>query len=142
MFSLWKKKKKARKSIKCGNVEMSRVKEELGLLAVRNVATCITLACESHACRSTMEVLGKDEKPPFLVKYSFPRDHSSSESDRSKCAKLSEKSCKPMFFCRCIWMSRPLGCAVQWLCSARENSACPAKSKPTHSACSLTLGRL
>lgn len=52
---------------------MSRVKEELGLFAVRNIATCITLACECHACRSTMEVLGKDEKPPILVKYTvFP----------------------------------------------------------------------
>lgn len=84
MFSLWKKKKKkSKKSIKCRNVEMSEVKEELGLFAVRNVS-CITLACESHACRSTMEVLGKEEKPPFLVKYSFPKDHSNSESDRSK----------------------------------------------------------
>lgn len=52
---------------------MSEVKEELGLFAVRNVS-CTTLACESHACRNTMEVLGKDEKPPFLVKYTvFPK---------------------------------------------------------------------
>lgn len=73
MFSLWKKKKKSKKIIRCRNVEMSRVKEKLRLFAVRNVSSCITLACESHVCRSTMEVLGKDEKPPFLVKYTvFP----------------------------------------------------------------------
>lgn len=52
---------------------MSRVEEELGLFAVRNVSSCITPACESHAGRSTMEVLGEDKKPPFLVKYTvFP----------------------------------------------------------------------
>lgn len=50
MFSLWKKKKKkSKKSIKCRNVEMSEVKEELGLFAVRNVS-CITLAVRAmHA---------------------------------------------------------------------------------------------
>lgn len=142
-------KKKGKKSIKCRNVEMSRVEEELGLFAVRNVSSCITLACESHACRSTMEVLGEDEESPFLVKYTcFPRDHSYWESDRSKYAKLSEKSCKPLLFCLCIWMSSPWdalhssSAAPGRTVLAQQRANPPLQALCWCSACSIALGRL
>lgn len=52
--------------ISCRNVKGER---GTGLFAVRNVSSCITLACESRTHRRTMEVVGKDEKHSFLMKY-------------------------------------------------------------------------
>jgi len=53
-------------SASCRNVKGERGK---GLFAVRNVSSCITLACESRTCRRTMGMLERDEKHSFLMKY-------------------------------------------------------------------------